>query len=188
MARVDGVGEASILGVGESRMRDVVESRELRARNLATDEVVAAIRQQNIQVAAGRSAARPPRGHRLPIGPQQHRPADRTRRSSRHIIRGSRPPPTDEHRVSDVARVELGSDNYDLTPPAQRTARACLAIFQIPGSKPIEVANGVKATSSRSSRRLPRRCRVHNRYDPPSRRRVDQGGQETLFTPSSWWS
>ena len=54
-----GVGDALVWGVGEFSMRIWLDPDQLRVRNLAASEVVDAIREQNIQVAAGRVGAAP---------------------------------------------------------------------------------------------------------------------------------
>ena len=51
--RVDGVGDVSIFGVGEYGMRIWLDPDQLRSKDLTTDEVIGAVQQQNVQVAAG---------------------------------------------------------------------------------------------------------------------------------------
>ncbi|MEP4079610.1 efflux RND transporter permease subunit [Haloferula sp.] len=144
LARVDGVGDVFLYGVGEFSMRIWLDPNKLRARNLAASEVVDAIREQNIQVAAGRIGASPaPKGTayeyilstagRLTEPKQFEEIIVRTGEDGRTI------------RVRDIARVELGSDAYTFSSGLNGEACSTLAVYQIPGSNLLDVAEGVSA-------------------------------------------
>ncbi len=143
LARVDGVGDVFLYGVGEFSMRIWLDPDKMRARNLAASDVTAAIREQNIQVAAGRVGAAPaPQGTayeyilstagRLSEAGEFENVIIRTGEDGRSI------------RLRDVARVELGSDAYTFSAKLNGAACASLAIYQVPGSNLIEVAKGVR--------------------------------------------
>ena len=68
LARLDGVGDVMIFGAGDYSLRVWLDPEKLKARNLTTTDVVAAIREQNVQVAAGQSRPAPgPAGTGFPI-------------------------------------------------------------------------------------------------------------------------
>jgi len=143
IARVDGVGDVMVYGVGEFSMRIWLNPNKLKARNLVAGDVINAIREQNIQVAAGKIGAAPvPKGTdyeyvvttkgRLVEAKEFGRIVIKTGSDGRVI------------RVSDVARVELGSDVYNFSAQLNGEPAATIAIYQIPGSNLITVAEGVK--------------------------------------------
>lgn len=144
IARVTGVGDVFAYGVGEFSMRIWLDPDKLRARDLAASEVVAAIREQNIQVAAGRVGAAP-----APAGTANEYILTTTGRLTEAaefeniIVRTG----TDGRtiRVRDIARVELGSDVYSFVANFNGQPCAALAVYQIPGSNLMDVANGVEA-------------------------------------------
>jgi len=142
LARVDGVGDVYLYGVGEFSMRIWLDPDKLRARNLAASEVVAAIREQNIQVAAGRVGAAPaPAGTAYEYILSTAGRLTETSEFENIIVRtgeGGR-----SIRVKDIARVELGSDIYTFASGLNGKPCSTLAIYQIPGSNLIEVADGV---------------------------------------------
>lgn len=144
LSRVPGVGDVTVFGVGEFSMRVWLDPDLLRARNLAATDVLAAIREQNIQVAAGRVGAAPttPGTAFEYILSTQGRLAT-VDEFENIIVRTG-----DEGgtiRLRDVARVELGSDAYSMNSKLNGVPGATFAIYQIPGSNLIDVANGVRA-------------------------------------------
>ncbi len=143
IARVKDVGDVMSFGVGEFSMRIWLRPDQLRARGLAAGDVVAAIREQNIQVAAGRVGAAPaPEGTayeyiistagRLTDVPEFENIIVRTSTDGSTV------------RLKDVARVELGSDTYNFDGRLNGKAAAVIAIYQIPGANLINVAGGVR--------------------------------------------
>ncbi|MGE9269843.1 MAG: efflux RND transporter permease subunit, partial [Verrucomicrobiales bacterium] len=154
IARVNGVGDVFTYGVGEFSMRVWLDPDKLRARNLAASEVVAAIQEQNIQVAAGRVGASPaPEGTAFEYVISTAGRLTEVEEFESIIVR------TDQEgrtiRVRDVARVELGSDIYTLSARLDGESAVSMAVFQIPGSNLIEVSDGVKAKMDELSLAFP---------------------------------
>ena len=143
LLRVPGVGDAIVYGVGEFSMRVWLDPDQLRARNLSASEVVAAIREQNIQVAAGRVGAAPaPAGTGFEHVLSARGRLVETGEFERIVVAtgpGGRPV-----RLGEVARLELGSDSYNFSSRLNGRPAASLAIYQVPGTNLIEVAEGVK--------------------------------------------
>lgn len=154
LLRVPGVGDVMVYGVGEFSMRIWLDPDQLRARQLAASEVVDAIREQNIQVAAGRIGAAPaPEGTAFEYVLSAHgRLVEVEEFENITVATGS-----DGRTIHlrDVGRVELGSDVYNFTSRLNGASAATLAIYQIPGSNLIEVANGVRAKMTELSSAFP---------------------------------
>lgn len=142
LSRVPGVGDVTVFGVGEFAMRIWLDPDLLRARNLAATDVISAIREQNVQVAAGRVGAAPstPGTAFEYILSTQGRLAE-VGEFENIIVRTGADGGT--IRLRDVARVELGSDSYAIDSQLNSAAAATFAIYQIPGSNLIDVADGV---------------------------------------------
>ncbi len=144
LLRVTGVGDALVWGVGEFSMRIWLDPDQLRVRNLAASEVVDAIREQNVQVAAGRVGAAPtPEGTAFEYVLSAHGRLVEVEEFENIIVATG----ADGRvvRVGDVARVELGSDVYNFNSKLNGKSATAIAIYQIPGSNLMDVADGVSA-------------------------------------------
>jgi len=154
LLRVAGVGDVMVYGVGEFSMRIWLDPDQLRARQLAASEVVAAVREQNIQVAAGRIGAAPtPEGTAFEYVLSAYGRLVEVEEFENIVVATGADGQT--IRLRDVARVELGSDVYNFTSRLNGASAATLAIYQIPGSNLIEVANGVRAKMAELSGAFP---------------------------------
>ena len=154
LLRVNGVGDVTSFGAGEFSMRIWLKPDLLKARNLAASEVLAAVREQNVQVAAGRVGAAPSMpgtAYEYVLSAQGRL---KTVEEFENIIvrsdgeKGS-------VRLTDVARIELGSDIYSFGSRLNGKASITLAISQIPGSNLIAVADGLKAKLAELSETFP---------------------------------
>ncbi len=144
LSRVPGVGDVTVFGVGEFSMRLWLDPDLLRARNLAATDVLAAVREQNIQVAAGRVGAAPaPEGTAFEYILSTQGRLSEAEEFENIIVRTAGEGGT--IRLRDVARVELGSDSYAINSRLNGAPSATFAIYQIPGSNLMEVAAGVRA-------------------------------------------
>jgi len=144
LARVPGVGDVQTYGTGDYSMRVWLDPQKLKGYDLSAEEVVAAIREQNVQVAAGTIGGAPAasdtafeyvvnaRGRLV----EEDEFGDIVIRTSEEgaVV-----------RIRDVARVELGAETYNFVSQLGGKPSATLAIYQIPGSNVIAVAEGVRA-------------------------------------------
>jgi len=144
IARVPGVGNAQVFGAGQFSMRVWLDPQRLISYGLTSGDVVDAIRRQNVQVASGRIGGAPAEEGvayeytvnapgRLSEIPEFEKIVVKTSSEGRVI------------RVRDIARVELGSDSYTLSSQLNGEPSATIAIYQIPGSNIIAVAEGIEA-------------------------------------------
>ena len=144
IARVPGVGDVVVYGSGEFSMRVWLKPDQLRARNLAASDVIAAIREQNIQVAAGKVGATPaPDGTASEFVLSTLGRLEDVEEFENVVVATGENGST--IRVGDIARVELGADTYNFSSKINGDAAATIAIFQIPGSNVMDVAAGVRA-------------------------------------------
>jgi len=164
LGRVDGVGKASILGVQDYAMRIWLNPESLASFGLTTQDVMAAVREQNVQVAAGQIGGSPA----APGTQFQWNLRSQGRLSSPEefgdiIIRvgedGARV------RLKDVARIELGSKNYDAYGLFNGQPSVVLAIYQLPGANALAVANGVRAEMDKLAQRFPEDLTYEIAYD-----------------------
>ena len=144
LERVEGVGQAQAFGAGEYSMRVWLDPDKMQARGITSDEVLAKIQSQNRAVSAG-TLGEPPVGSqpmafeftlmaqgRL-VTPEQF--ADIVLRSG---------PDGALLKLSDIARVELGSESYTNTARVSGKPSGVIGINQLPGSNALEVAKGVE--------------------------------------------
>ncbi len=132
-----GVGEVFVFGAGDYAMRIWLDPHKLAARNLTAADVVAAIREQNQQVAAGVVGA-PPGGreHRVAAVGQRPGPPDRARRSS--ATSSSRPAPTARSCACATSPASNSAPaSIRCAPLLNNKPAVAIAIFQAPGSNAI---------------------------------------------------
>jgi hydrophobe/amphiphile efflux-1 (HAE1) family protein len=165
LARLDGVGDVQVFGAGQFSMRIWLDPEKVASRGLTADDVVKAIREQNIQVAAGQLGAPP-----LPSATEFQVAINTkgrliTEDDFRSIIvkTGAEGQVT---RLKDVARVELGADTYALRALLDNKAAAALPIFQRPGSNAIAISERVRAKMQELKREFPQGVDYDIVYDP----------------------
>ena len=154
VARVDGVGKAEILGVQDYAMRVWLNPERLASFELTTDDVMAALREQNVQVAAGQIGGSPAApGTQFQWNLRSKGRLSTTEEFGDIILRvgedGGRV------RLRDVARIELGSKSYDGYGLYNGQPSVVLAIYQLPGANALEVAKGVRAEMEKLGKRFP---------------------------------
>ncbi|SMP72298.1 hydrophobic/amphiphilic exporter-1, HAE1 family [Neorhodopirellula lusitana] len=140
LSRVAGVGEVQVFGAGDYSMRIWLDPRKLKQRGLTTADVVAAIREQNVQVAAGQVGAAPaPEGtaYQLTVS-ARGRLATTTEFEDIIITAGE---DGRALRVKDVARVELGGKDYTFDSRFDGQPSASIGIYQLPDANAITTAS-----------------------------------------------
>ena len=154
LSRVPGVGEVTIFGSTNYSMRVWLNPGKLKARNLTTQDVMDAIREQNVQVAAGQVGQAPtPRGQNF-----QYIVTALGRLSSPEQFENIVVKSGDAGRITylkDVARVELGAQSYDQFSLKNGVPAASLGIYQLPGANAIDVSEGVRVAVEKMSKSFP---------------------------------
>ncbi|UCC83508.1 MAG: efflux RND transporter permease subunit, partial [Gemmatimonadota bacterium] len=179
LARTDGVGNVTIFGAKDFGMRVWIDPAKLKARGLTTDEVVMALREQNVQVAAGQIGAPPmATGQNFQYNiTTLGRLADPGQFENIILKIGDE---GELVRVRDVARVELGSQNYSWYAELDAAPASILGIYQLPGANAVQVADAVTAAMEELSLRFPEGLEYTVPYD--STRYIKQSIREVVTT------
>ena len=165
LAQIKGVGDVTYLGQLDYSMRAWLDPERMAARDLSASDVANALREQNVQVAAGRSAARPCRRAGLSIHAQHARTADRSRAVRQHRRqdgrrRAAHAHARPRHRRSEgraranVRRHSAGAKIEDTSCSLDGQPSIGLGIFQQPGSNALETAECDPQTDGRAEARL----------------------------------
>ncbi|RDI99143.1 multidrug efflux RND transporter permease subunit [Dyella solisilvae] len=165
LARLDGVGDVQIFGAGEYSMRVWLDPERLASRQLTTGDVVHAIQEQNVAVAAGALNAPPGPNNsafQLNINTQGRLI---TEEDFLNIIVRKDANGSFTH-LRDVARVELGSNNYALRSLLNNQPAVALPIFQRPGSNSIQISDEVRALMADLKKDFPQGVDYQIVYDP----------------------
>ena len=169
LAKLDGVGDTQTWGGGNYSMRIWLDPEKVAARGLTAGDVANAIREQNAQVAAGQlgSAAVPANDESKPSFQIALNTKGRLidEEDFRNIIvrTGSDGQIT---RLRDVARVELGSDNYALRAMLNNETAVGIGVFQRPGSNAIGISDAVRAKMAELKKGWPEGIDYNVAYDP----------------------
>jgi HAE1 family hydrophobic/amphiphilic exporter-1 len=154
LSRVSGVGDVLVRGVGSYALRVWLDPDRLAARQLTTEEVVAALRRQNVQVAAGQVGQPPnPSGQAFQMTVTTlGRLSDPAEFEGVVVKSGAAGQVV---YLRDVARVELGAQSYDTFNSRSGFDAANILIYQLPGSNALDVARGVRAAMEKIKPSLP---------------------------------
>ncbi len=154
LSRTTGVGDVMVRGVGAYAMRVWINPDKLAARQLTTEDVLSALRRQNIQVAAGQVGQPPnPSGQRFQLTVTTLGRLSDAEQFSNIIIKSG-----DAGQIvylRDVADVELGAQTYDSFSSRNGFESANILIYQLPGSNALEVSKAVRETMERLKPTLP---------------------------------
>ena len=143
LARLKGVGDVVVFGPGDYAMRIWLDPDRLKARGLSGNDVANAIREQNIQVAAGQ-IGQPPHSENQAfqyIVNVKGRLADPTEFEDIVVKTGEQGRLV---RIGDVAKVELGAASYDSWARESAQPTGALAVYRLPGANLIRVIDRVK--------------------------------------------
>src|SRR5499425_821864 len=154
ITRVDGVGDTIVFGARDYAMRIWLDPAKVQARGLTASDVVAALRAANVQVAAGavnQPPARSPGGFEIAVqtlgrlsNPQQFDDIVVATDDDGRVT-----------RIRDIARVELGSQDYTTNAYLDNKVATAIGIFQRPGSNALAAAASVLATMDELSKSFP---------------------------------
>src|SRR3989441_744491 len=154
LARIQGVGDVTAFGARDYSMRVWLDPEKTASRNMTAGDVVRAIREQNLQVAAG-TIGQPP----VPSGQDfqltistQGRLLDEQQFGEIIIKQGAQGQVT---RIRDVARVELAARDYSIASQLSGKPAAALVIWQLPGSNAIDTSDAVRAKLEELKKNFP---------------------------------
>ncbi len=154
LSRIPGVGEVFIFPPSDYSMRIWLDPSSLKARGLTTGDVLSAIREQNVQVAAGQIGQPPvPSGQSFQYTVNVLGRLGDIQQFEDIVIRYAEEGGT--IYLKDIARVELGGKSYDVNSSLNGSPSAAVAVYQLPGANALEVATQVRATMEELSSRFP---------------------------------
>ena len=165
LARIDGVGQVQLFGSGDYAMRVWLDPERLAARSMAPGDVVNAIREQNMQVAAGAVGQQPvqsPVAFELQIN-TRGRLVSVEEFGNIVVKRGAH---GETLLLKDVARVELGAGEFALRSLLNNRSAVAIPIFQQPGSNALRLSQEVRSTMELLKKNFPRGLDYAVAYDP----------------------
>ncbi|MCE9665608.1 efflux RND transporter permease subunit [Halomonas sp. M5N1S17] len=165
LARLPGVGQAMLFGAGDYAMRVWIDPDRAAARGLTAGDIIAAIREQNVQVSAGQLGAPPtPTTSDFLISINAQGRLTTEEEFGDIVVRaGSDGQIT---YLSDVARIELGAAEYSLRALLDNQQAVAIGIFQAPGSNAIALSDAVREKMDELSARFPEGVEHTIVYDP----------------------
>jgi HAE1 family hydrophobic/amphiphilic exporter-1 len=165
LMRLYGVADVSLYGVREYSMRVWLDPERLAARDLTADQVLGALRAQNVQVAGG-SLGAPPVDYRnaFQISLQMKGRLRTADEFEEIIVKAG----ADGRvlRLKDVARVELGALSYNAQGYADRYPAVIVVVDQQPGSNAVAATQGIKETMAELAKSFPKGLEYRITYNP----------------------
>ncbi|MBB5606431.1 MULTISPECIES: efflux RND transporter permease subunit [unclassified Janthinobacterium] len=164
LARINGVAEVQLWGAGDYAMRVWLDPARIAQRKLTAMDVVSAIREQNVQVAAGVVGASPS----VPGAPLELSVNARGRLSTEEEF-GAIVVKTADGAVTylrDIARIELGAAEYGRRSMLDNKPAIALSINQSPGANSLQIADDVRAALKELSADFPQDVEYSIVYDP----------------------
>jgi multidrug efflux pump subunit AcrB len=164
LVRVEGVGDVFSFGGQDYSMRVWLDPDKLQSRNLTAGDVIRVLREQNVQVAAGQIGQPPvPQGQDFQYTMSTLGRLVEPEQFADIIIKTG----TDGEvtYLRDVARTELGAKSRDQSLTMDGQPSVGLAIFQLPGSNALDVADRVKIRMRELEKRFPKGLKYAIVYD-----------------------
>src|SRR5947209_1351085 len=154
LTRVPGIGNVQVFGAGQYAMRLWVKPDQLAKLGITVPEIVSAIQSQNTVNPAGQIGGAPvPKGQEYTYSVRAQGRLTSPEEFGEIIIRET--PDGGLVRLKDVARAELGSQDYSVTGRLNGKPSAIMAIYQLPGSNAVQAADGVKKLMAEVKNRFP---------------------------------
>ncbi len=165
LKRLPGVGDVGIFGERRYAMRIWLDPERLAKLGLTAADVIAAVREQNVQIAAGRAGSPPALPNQQLDLPLRTKGRLSTVEEFEAIVIRAEPGGS-LLRLGDVARVDLGAQSYAGFTRLTGQPATTLGIFQLPEANALEVSAAVRAELERLSKSFPSGVAQMVRYDP----------------------
>jgi HAE1 family hydrophobic/amphiphilic exporter-1 len=154
LTRLKGVGSVQVFGAGQYAMRLWVKPDQLAKLEITVPEIVSAIQTQNTVNPAGQVGSEPvPQGQEFTYSVRAQGRLTSAEEFEDIVVRET--PSTGIVRVRDVARVELGAQDYSIEGRLNGKAGAIIAVYQLPGSNAVDTAERVKKLMAEQKLRFP---------------------------------
>jgi HAE1 family hydrophobic/amphiphilic exporter-1 len=152
--RSPGIGNVQVFGSGQYAMRLWVKPDQLAKLGITVPEIVSAIQAQNTVNPAGKAGGEPaPKGTEFTYTVLAQGRLQSPEEFGNIVVRET--PDGGVVRVRDVARMELGSQDYSIAGRFNGRPGAIIAVYQLPGSNAVDAAAGVKKLMAQMKQRFP---------------------------------
>src|SRR5436309_2665632 len=165
LARIPGAGDVEVFGSGDYAMRVWLDPDKIAARNLTASDVVSAIREQNVRVAAGAIGQQPvsrPVDFELQVNAKGRLISPEE--FGQIIVKTG--PNGEKILLKDIARLELGAACYSLSSLLNNKTAVALPIFQSPGANALQLSKDVRGTMAELKKNFPDGVDYAVVYDP----------------------
>ena len=154
IARSPGIGQVQIFGAGQYAMRLWVKPDQLAKLGITVTEIVSAIQAQNTVNPAGKAGGEPaPPDQEFTYSVLAQGRLTSPEQFGQVVIRET--PDGGVVRVKDVARIELGAQDYSLLSRLNGKPSAIIAVYQLPGSNAVDAASGINKLMGQMKQRFP---------------------------------
>jgi HAE1 family hydrophobic/amphiphilic exporter-1 len=179
ITRSPGIGQVNVFGAGQYAMRLWVKPDQLAKLAITVPEIVTAVQTQNTVNPAGKVGGEPiPPGQQFAYAVRAQGRLVSPEEFEEIVIRES--PEGGVVRLKDVARIELGAQDYSTAGRLNGKPSAVVAVYQLPGSNAVDAANGVKKLMAELKSRFPGDMDYAVALD--TTRSVVQGIREIILT------
>lgn len=154
IARIPGVGQVQIFGGGDYSMRVWIDPQKAAERGLSASDIANAIRQQNVQAAAGVIGASPSvSGLDLQLSVNAQGRLQTPEDFANIVVKSGNE--GEITRLGDVARVEMGAADYSLRSLLDNKQAVGMGVFQAPGSNALQISENVHAAMADLKKTMP---------------------------------
>ena len=164
LARLNGMGEVQLFGSGDYAMRVWLDPQKVAARNLTAGDVVASIREQNVQVAAGVVGQGPSKDADFQLTVNTQGRLSSVEEFGDIVVKAGEDGAVT--RLKDVARLEMGSSSYALRSLLNNKSAVAIPIFEAPNANALQLSQDVRATMEALSKDFPEGVEYSIVYDP----------------------
>src|ERR1700756_56681 len=179
ITRSQGIGNVQVFGAGQYAMRLWVKPDTLAKLGITVPDIISAIQAQNTVTPAGKAGGEPaPKGQEFTYTVLAQGRLVSAEQFGQIVLRET--PDGGIVRVRDVARIELGSQDYSVASRLNGKPSAVIAAYQLPGSNAVEAADGIKALMAQMKQTFPEDVDYAIALD--TTRAVTQGIKEIVET------
>ena len=154
MTRVAGIASVSVFGAGQYAIRLWVRPDRLAQMSITVPEIINAIQTQNTVNPAGQIGGEPvPKGQKFTYAVRSQGRLETAEQFGEIVLRAA--PGGAIVRVKDVARIELGAQNYSMLGRLNGKPAALVALYQLPDSNAVQAAADAKALMAKLKESFP---------------------------------
>jgi multidrug efflux pump len=164
LSRLSGVGQVQIFGGGDYAMRIWIDPDKAAARGLTASDIVNAIREQNIQVAAGTIGQQPTKNAAFELTVNAKGRLVSEEEFEAIIVKTG--PYGEKLRLGDIGRAEMGSAEYAMRSLINNKKAVGMGVFQLPGANALSVSQSIRETMERLKVKFPEGVDYAIAYDP----------------------